>query len=146
MTTAFTPQAKNHAGLGPTASRVVRANELEWEPIKYPGCYVKTLMVDRKSGLLTVLLKMDAGASLPDYMLAPFLLVARAARDGCEAPSDAMLAQVYGTHSLGRVRRLIAYMEEQGIFVLRTDLSGKRSITIPRLGWTTTAALPEAAE
>jgi len=89
---------------------------------------------------------MALGASLPDDMLAPFLLVARAARDGCEAPSDAMLAQVYGTRSLGRVRRLIAYMEEQGIFVLRTDLSGKRSITIPRLGWTTTAALPEAAE
>ena len=67
MTTAVTPQAKNHAGLGPSASRVVHANDLEWEPIKYPGCYVKTLMVDRKSGLLTVLLKMDPGASLPDH-------------------------------------------------------------------------------
>jgi len=65
--TAFTPQAKNHAGLGPLASRVVQANDMEWEPIKYPGCYVKTLMVDRKSGLLTVLLKMDPGASLPDH-------------------------------------------------------------------------------
>ena len=86
------------------------------------------------------------GASLPDDMLAPFLLVARSARDGLEAPSDTALAQVYGTHSLGRVRRLISYMEEQGIFVLRTDLSGKRSITIPRLGWTTAASLPEAAE
>ena len=89
---------------------------------------------------------MALGASLPDDMLAPFLLVAAAARDGDEAPSDAALAQVYGTHSLGRVRRLISYMEEQGIFVLRTDLVGKRSITIPRLGWTTAAALPEAAE
>nr|WP_176488961.1 ATP-binding protein [Rhizorhabdus dicambivorans] len=89
---------------------------------------------------------MAIGASLPDDMLAPFLLVARAARDGMEAPSDTALAHVYGTHSLGRVRRLIAYMEEQGIFVLRTDLSGKRSINIPRLGWTTAASLPEAAE
>jgi hypothetical protein len=89
---------------------------------------------------------MALGASLPDDMLAPFLLVAAAARDGVEAPSDAALAEVYGTHSLGRVRRLIAYMEEQGIFVLRTDLVGKRSINIPRLGWTTAAALPEAAE
>jgi anti-sigma factor ChrR (cupin superfamily) len=67
MTTAFTPQAKNHAGLGPLASRVVHANDMEWEPIKYPGCYVKTLMVDRESGLLTVLLKMDPGAQLPDH-------------------------------------------------------------------------------
>jgi hypothetical protein len=89
---------------------------------------------------------MALGASLPEDMLAPFLLVARAARDADEAPSDAALAQVYGTHSVGRVRRLIAYMEEQGIFVLRTDLSGKRSINIPRLGWTTASSLPEAAE
>jgi hypothetical protein len=86
------------------------------------------------------------GAELPDDMLAPFLLVARAAREGREAPADSELARVYGTHSLGRVRRLIGYMEEQGLFVLRTDLVGKRSITIPRLGWTTAAALPEAAE
>lgn len=89
---------------------------------------------------------MAIGATLPEDMLAPFLLVANAARDGREAPSDSALAQVYGTHSQGRVRRLIAYMEEQGIFVLRTDLSGKRSINIPRLGWTTAATMPEAAE
>ncbi|TZG26116.1 ATP-binding protein [Sphingomonas montanisoli] len=89
---------------------------------------------------------MALGATLPDDMLAPFLLVARAGREGSEAPSDSALAAVYGTHSLGRVRRLIAYMEEQGIFVLRTDLVGKRSINIPRLGWTTASALPEAAE
>jgi len=89
---------------------------------------------------------MALGALLPEDMLAPFLLVAAAARNGQDAPGDAALAQVYGTHSLGRVRRLIAYMEEQGIFVLRTDLVGKRSITIPRLGWTTAAALPQAAE
>ncbi len=86
------------------------------------------------------------GASLPEDMLAPFLLVARAAREGWEAPADSALAQVYGTHSIGRVRRLISNMEEQGIFVLRTDLAGKRSIAIPRLGWTTAAAWPEAAE
>ena len=65
--TAFTPNARNHAGLGALASRVVHANDMEWEPIKYPGCEVKTLMVDPKSGLLTVLLKMDPGAQLPDH-------------------------------------------------------------------------------
>ena len=65
--TAFTPQAKNHQGLGPLASRVVHANEMEWEPIRYPGCKVKTLMVDPKLGLLTVLLKMEPGAQLPDH-------------------------------------------------------------------------------
>lgn len=67
MITAITPQARNHKDLGPLASRVVHANEMEWEPIRYPGCYVKTLMVDPKHGLLTVLLKMDPGAKLPDH-------------------------------------------------------------------------------
>jgi anti-sigma factor ChrR (cupin superfamily) len=67
MTTAFTPHAKNHAGLSAMASRVVQANDMEWEAISYPGCYVKTLMVDRTSGLLTVLLKMEPGAELPDH-------------------------------------------------------------------------------
>jgi anti-sigma factor ChrR (cupin superfamily) len=67
MITALTPQARNHEGLGPLASRVVHANEMDWEPIRYPGCYVKTLMVDPQQGLLTVLLKMDPGAELPDH-------------------------------------------------------------------------------
>ena len=68
MITAFTPQAKEqHAKLGPMASRVVHANEMDWEPIRYPGCKVKTLMVDPKLGLLTVLLKMEPGAKLPDH-------------------------------------------------------------------------------
>lgn len=67
MTTAFTPGAKNHQDLGPLASRLVHANDMPWEPIRYPGCYVKTLLVDKASGLLTVLLKMDPGAELPDH-------------------------------------------------------------------------------
>src|SRR5215210_8857689 len=67
MTTALTPQAKNHAGLGPLASRLVKVKDLPWEPIRYPGCYVKTLIVDRESGLLTTLFKMDPGAELPDH-------------------------------------------------------------------------------
>ena len=80
-----------------------------------------------------------AGA-LPDDMLGAFLLVARAARDGEPCPSDAAIAETYGTSSLGRVRRLMAYIESRELIVCRTDLSGKRSITIPRLGWTTASA------
>jgi anti-sigma factor ChrR (cupin superfamily) len=67
MTTAFTPGAKHHAKLDPLASRLVHVNDMPWEPIRYPGCYVKTLMVDKEAGLLTVLLKMDPGAELPDH-------------------------------------------------------------------------------
>ncbi|MFC7497735.1 helicase HerA domain-containing protein [Enterovirga sp. GCM10030262] len=83
------------------------------------------------------------GAELPEEMLAPFLLIARAAREGQECPSGPILAEVYGTSSPARVRRLLAWMEEREILVSRTDLSGRRSIAIPRLGWTTAPATPE---
>jgi len=73
-------------------------------------------------------------------MLGAFLLVARAAKEGKPCPSDSALAATYGTSSLGRVRRLIGYIESRDLFVMRTDLSGKRSITIPHLGWTTEPA------
>jgi hypothetical protein len=86
------------------------------------------------------------GASLPEEMLAPFLLVARAARKGTECPPDALLAEAYGTSSTGRVRRLIAYMEEQGVIVSRIDLGGKRSISLPHLGWTTAPAFADPAQ
>ena len=80
------------------------------------------------------------GATLPDDMLGAFLLVAKAARERRACPSDAELARTYGTSSIGRVRRLIGYIETRDLFVTRVDLSGKRSIAIPRLGWTTEPA------
>jgi len=83
---------------------------------------------------------LEAARALPDDMLGPFLLVARAARLGEPCPSDTEIAASYGTSSLGRVRRLMQYIESRELFVTRTDLSGKRSITIPRLGWTTATA------
>jgi hypothetical protein len=83
---------------------------------------------------------LDAARALPDDMLGPFLLVARAARDGAPCPSDEAIAASYGTASLGRARRLIQYIESRELIVSRTDLSGKRSIAIPLLGWATAAA------
>ena len=83
---------------------------------------------------------LELANTLPDDMLGAFLLVARAAREGRPCPSDAEIAATYGTSSLGRVRRLLGYIESRELFVSRVDLSGKRSITIPRLGWTTQAA------
>jgi uncharacterized protein len=80
---------------------------------------------------------LEAARALPDDMLGPFLLIARAAREGEPCPSDAAIAATYGTSSLGRVRRLLSYIESRELFVTRVDLAGKRSITIPRLGWTT---------
>ena len=80
------------------------------------------------------------GAALPEEMLAPFMAIAGAARNGAPCPDDGELARIYGTASLGRVKRLLGYMEERGVIVIRTDLSGGRSVALPHLGWTTASA------
>jgi anti-sigma factor ChrR (cupin superfamily) len=62
-----TPNARNHAALPPLASRFVEVGALPWEKTVFPGVEQKTLLIDRDSGLLTVLLKMGPGAKLPDH-------------------------------------------------------------------------------
>ncbi len=76
-------------------------------------------------------------ASLADDLLAPFLVIARAAQDGAPCPDDDELARVYGTNSPGRLRRLLEHYERSGLIVVRTDFSGRRSISIPELGLAT---------
>ncbi|MDA1098819.1 MAG: cupin domain-containing protein [Proteobacteria bacterium] len=48
-------------------SRFVETHTMPWEETRYPGVEAKTLLVDRRTGLLTVLLKMAPGAILPDH-------------------------------------------------------------------------------
>ena len=67
MTTARTPNVKQHEQLPPLASRFVDTAALPWTKTAYPGIEAKTLLVDRNSGLLTVLLKMAPNARLPDH-------------------------------------------------------------------------------
>ena len=83
---------------------------------------------------------LGAAARLPDDMLAPFLLIARAAMDGAPCPDEEALGRAYGTRSPGRVRRLLDYMEKQGVIVVRSSFGGQRSIHIPELGLATEAA------
>jgi anti-sigma factor ChrR (cupin superfamily) len=64
---AVTPKASNHANLPAMASRFVSVAALPWEKSAYPGIETKTLLVDRGSGVLTMLLKMGPGAKLPDH-------------------------------------------------------------------------------
>jgi hypothetical protein len=86
------------------------------------------------------------GAGLPEDMQGIFLMIARAARDKLPCPSDGALARAYGTRSLGRARRLLAYMEEQGLIVCQMDGAGRRIVTLVELAWATAPGHPAADE
>jgi anti-sigma factor ChrR (cupin superfamily) len=48
-------------------SHLVKPVEMEWKKTRFPGCEVKTLMFDPKSGLMTSLFRFAPGAVLPDH-------------------------------------------------------------------------------
>lgn len=50
-----------------THSHVVRPTEMEWQKTRFPGCEAKTLLLDRKTGLVTALMRFAPGAVLPDH-------------------------------------------------------------------------------
>jgi hypothetical protein len=83
-------------------------------------------------------------AVLPEDCQGLFMMIARAARDGAPCPSDAALARAYGTRSLGRARRLLTYMEEQGLIVCQQDGAGRRIVTLVELAWATAPGDPAA--
>jgi hypothetical protein len=82
---------------------------------------------------------LEAATQLPEDMAAPFLQIGRAAMEGDPCPDDEALGRAYGTRSPGRIRRLVEYMEKQGVVVVRADFGGRRSIGIPQLGLSTEA-------
>ena len=55
---------------------------------------------------------------LPEDMQGVFMMIARAAKEGWPCPGDAAIARAYGSHSLRRARRLLSYIEEQGLIVV----------------------------
>jgi hypothetical protein len=84
--------------------------------------------------------------TLPEDARGVFLLIARAALERVPCPSDAEIARVYGTHSTGRAKRLLSFLESQGAIVVRIDLRGGRAIALPTLGWTTAVSDRASAE
>src|SRR3984893_13831255 len=48
-------------------SQVVRTKDMPWQKMRFPGCEMKTLLFDPKSGLATMLMRMEPGAVLPDH-------------------------------------------------------------------------------
>jgi hypothetical protein len=85
------------------------------------------------------MLILQLARAVPEELLAPFLAIARAAAAGAHCPDDEELARIYGTSSLGRVRRMLENLEKCGAIVVRTDFGGRRTVTIPGLNLTTLA-------
>ena len=85
-------------------------------------------------------------AILPDDMQGVFMMIARAAKEGWPCPGDAAIARAYGSHSLRRARRLLGYIEEQGLIVCQVDGTGKRIVTLVELAWATAPGDPNADE
>jgi Helicase HerA, central domain len=83
---------------------------------------------------------------LPEDMQGVFLLIARAAKENLPCPSDTAIARAYGTHSLRRARRTLAYIEEQGLAVCQLDGMGRRIVTLIEPAWTTAPGDPNADE
>jgi len=63
----MTPKATNHAALPAMASRFVEVAGLPWEKTRFSGVEMKTLLIDRETGVLTALMKFAPGARLPDH-------------------------------------------------------------------------------
>ncbi|HTJ62771.1 MAG TPA: ATP-binding protein [Alphaproteobacteria bacterium] len=85
-------------------------------------------------------------AVLPEDIQGVFLMIARAAKEGSPCPSDVAIARAYGTHSLGRARRVLTYIEEQGLIVCQLDGVGRRTVTLVELAWATAPGDPNAHE
>ncbi|MDR7102110.1 helicase HerA domain-containing protein [Croceicoccus sp. BE223] len=73
------------------------------------------------------------GSGIADDVLGPFLVIARSALEGRDAPDEDELARAYGTSSPGRVRRLLDHFEREGLIVVREIFGGGRKISVPAL-------------
>lgn len=83
---------------------------------------------------------------LPEDLQVVFIMLARAAKEGSSCPCDAAIARAYGSSSIRRARRLLTYIEEQGLIVCQYDGTGRRTVTIVELAWATAPGHPNADE
>jgi hypothetical protein len=83
---------------------------------------------------------------LPEDMQGVFMMIARAAKEGWPCPGDAAIARAYGSTSLRRARRLLTYIEEQGLIVCQLDGAARRIVTLVELAWATAPGDPDAED
>ena len=62
MTAAAAQQAP-----GEGRSHHLRPQDMPWQDTRFPGCKIKSLMFDARSGLATMLFRMEPGAEIPDH-------------------------------------------------------------------------------
>jgi hypothetical protein len=84
--------------------------------------------------------------TLPDDAQGLYLLLARTALIAAPCPPDAVLARVYGTHSPARARRVLSFLEQQGVVVVCPEAHDWRAVALPRLGWRTAPGNPAAPD
>jgi len=102
--------------------------------------------IDERSGGEAWATALSLSETLPGDVQGVFLMVARAAINKDPCPSDATLARAYGSHSPRRARRLLAYFEERGLLVARTDFRGRRVLAFPDLGCETAPGDPDSPD
>ena len=61
------PNTDKAAPVDDLRSHHLRPRDMPWQKLRFPGCEMKTLLFDPKSGMATMLFKMAPGAVLPDH-------------------------------------------------------------------------------
>ena len=64
---AITPKGQQGRISADEHSHLVKPAEMEWKPSRFPGCEIKPLLSDPKTGLSTALFRFAPGAVLPDH-------------------------------------------------------------------------------
>ena len=63
----MTAVAAQHDHADDLRSRHLKPQEMPWEKLRFPGCEIKSLFFDPKTGVATMLFRMEPGAMLPDH-------------------------------------------------------------------------------
>jgi anti-sigma factor ChrR (cupin superfamily) len=61
------PNTKDAKPIDDLRSRHLKPKDIPWQSQRFPGCEIKPLLFDAKSGLATMLVRMQPGAELPDH-------------------------------------------------------------------------------
>jgi len=88
----------------------------------------------------------EVTASLPEDIRGVYLLLAKAAMEKKACPSNLTIARVCGSHSPGRAKRLLEYMEKNGFIVTKAGIRNLRIVALPDLGWETAQGDPNAPD